>query len=413
MQEKATIPLWRNGGFLKLWIGATVSLFGDQITNLAVPVLALTVLHVSAGQLGLLIAAEAAPILIVGLLAGVWVDRFHRRFIMVSADIGRAFLLVLVPIAAWLGILTFWLLVVVSFGTGMLSVFFSVANQSFLPTLLSREDELLEGNARLALSESVAQVGGPTLAGLLLQIVATPLAILLDSVSFLWSAVWLAFIKVPEPIPAGTKRTQFWQDLFTGIQFVFTHPILRALGACTATGTLFAAWITTVLLVYILRELHASAFILGMVFAAGNIGALAGAPLARPVTQKFGRRRTLFFGPLLASSGALFLLGAHGPMLVAVSCIVLFQLLGRFGITIYSINQATLRQQETPRELRGRMNAAMRMFYLGGMSIGALLGGYLAQTFGLWPALILGACGYLLPVLWLWFSPVRHLNRYL
>jgi MFS family permease len=411
MQEKATIRLWRNGDFLKLWIGATVSLFGDQITDLAVPVLALVLLHVSAGQLGLLTAAEAAPILVVGLLAGVWVDRFHRRFIMVSADIGRAFLLVLVPIAAWLGILTFWLLVVVGFGAGVLSVFFSVANQSFLPTLLPQEDELLEGNARIALSESVAQVGGPTLAGLLLQIVAAPLAILLDSVSFLWSAAWLASIKVPEPVPSGTKRTQFWQDLFTGIRFVFTNPLLRALGACTATGSLFAVWITTVLLVYILRELHASAFILGIVFAAGNIGALAGAPLARPITRKFGRRKTLFFGPLLASCGALFLFGAHGPVLVAVFCIVLFQLLGRFGITVYSINQATLRQQETPRELRGRMNAAMRMFYLGVMPIGALLGGYLAQAFGLWPALVLGACGFLLPVVWLWFSPVRHLNR--
>jgi MFS family permease len=408
MMRTQSVSLWRHPNFLKLWVGQSVSLFGDQITLLAVPLVAVVTLHVPAAQLGILGAMETAPILVLGLMAGVWVDRLPRRPLLIGADLGRAVLLLLIPLAAWLGLLHMLLLYVVAFGVGTLSVFFGVAYQAFLPTLLPRE-QLIEGNSKLEISRSGAQVAGPAIAGFLVQLVTAPLAILLDAGSFLWSALCVSLIRAPEPAPPPRREQQhLWVEMVTGLRFVLGNPILRAIAGCTGTANLFGNVITTILVLYVVRDLGATAGLLGIIFASSNVGFLFGATLARRIATRFGLGRTLVGAPILASIGALLIPFARGPLVLAVPLLIGAQFLGSLGGTIYSINQLTLRQTITPERLQGRMSASMRFVVIGAMPIGALLGGILGQAIGLWPTLVVGAAGRLLPVLWVWFSPIRH-----
>ena len=196
--------------------------------------------------------------------------------------------------------------------------------------------------------------------------------------------------------------------MVTGLRFVFGNPILRAIAGCTGTANLFGNVITTILVLYVVRDLGATAGLLGIIFASSNLGFLFGATLARRLATRFGLGRTLVGAPILASIGALLIPLARGPLMLAVPLLIAAQFLGSLGGTIYSINQLTLRQTMTPERLQGRMNASMRFIVIGAMPLGALLGGVLGQTIGLWPTLVVGAAGRLLPVLWVWFSPVRH-----
>ncbi|WP_052890135.1 MFS transporter [Thermogemmatispora carboxidivorans] len=406
--QAQNVSLWRHPNFLKLWIGQSVSLFGDQITLLAVPLVAVVTLHVPAAQLGFLGATETAPILVLGLMAGVWVDRLPRRLLLIGADLGRAVLLLLIPLAAWLGLLHMLILYIVAFGVGTLSVFFGVAYQAFLPTLLPRE-QLIEGNSKLEISRSGSQVAGPAIAGFLMQFVTPPFAILLDAGSFLWSALCVSLIRAQEPGPPPRREQRhLWAEMMIGLRFVFGNPILRAIAGCTGTANLFGSVITTILVLYLVRDLGATAGLLGIISASSNLGFLFGATLARRTATRFGLGRTLVGAPILASIGALLIPLARGPLMLAVPLLIGAQFLGSLGGTIYSINQLTLRQTITPERLQGRMSASMRFIVIGAMPIGALLGGMLGQTIGLWPTLVVGAAGRLLPVLWVWFSPIRH-----
>lgn len=402
--------LWRQPDFLKLWAGETVSLFGSQITFLALPLTAVLVLHATPSQMGFLTAIEFLPFLLLSLFAGVWVDRLRRRPILVLADIGRAFLLGSIPTAYFMNVLSIEYLYVVGLFTGIMTVFFDVAYQSYLPALVER-DQLVEGNGKLEVSRSVAQIAGPGLAGTLVQIVSAPIAIVLDAISFALSAFFIGLIRKPEPVEAKrVERRSVWKEIGEGLGVVFGNRLLRSIAGCTSTSNLFSNIGGTVLTLYMINELKLEPAIIGLVFAAGSVGALLGAFLAGWSARTFG------LGPTIVGSAALgvgnFLLPlASGSAWLSVPLLIGGFFMISISGTVYNINQVSLRQAITPHRLQGRMNASMRFVVWGTMPIGSVIGGFLGEIIGLRPTLYVAAIGGTLAFLWVYLSPVRKLRE--
>ncbi|MDQ6601536.1 MAG: MFS transporter, partial [Chloroflexota bacterium] len=265
--------LWRHADFLKLWAGQTVSQFGSQVTVLALPLTAALTLHANAANMGFLAAASTAPFLVFGLFAGVWVDRLRRRPILILADIARFALLALIPVLALLGALTLVDLYVIAFLVGILTLFFEVAYQSFLPAVVGRA-QLVDGNSKLETTRSAAQIAGPGAAGALVQLVTAPVAIAVDAASFLVSVLFLGLIRTPEPSPARTMaRRRVWAELNEGLRAVLDDPILRATMGSAGTVNMFGSLLFAVFVLYALR-LGIGAGLLGVIFAVGNLGYL-------------------------------------------------------------------------------------------------------------------------------------------
>src|SRR5690349_3562034 len=221
--------LWNNPDFVKLWLGQTVSQFGSGITGIALPLTAVLLLAATPAQMGILGALDGIAVLVIGLLAGVWVDRVRRRPLMIATDLGRAFILSTIPLAALLGVLHIWQLYIVAAFAGILTVIFTVASPAYLPSLIP-QDSLIEGNSKLGISDALAEIGGPAVAGPLVQLLTAPFAILFDAFSFLFSACCLALIRKPEPHPATSElKTSIWSDLIEGLRLVFKNPLLRSL----------------------------------------------------------------------------------------------------------------------------------------------------------------------------------------
>lgn len=392
--------LWRHAGFLTLWAGQTVSLFGSRITLLALPLTAVLALHASAAQMGLLAAAGSAPWLIVGLPAGVWVDRLRRRPLMVAADLGRALLLFSVPLAAWLGRLHLEQLYLVQFLVGVLTVVFDVAYQSWLPSLVPSE-HLVEGNSKLEMSDSVAQIAGPGLGGVLVQVLTAPVAILADALSFLVSALLLSSIRTHEAAPPRADRGSMRREIAEGLRLVLGNPLLRALAGSSATFNLFDSVLFSVYVLYMVRALGLSAGAIGLVFGLGGVGGLLGALLVGPITRRVGLGRTLTAAVILAALAEILIAAAGGPALVAASILTGAEAIVEFGAVIFAINAVTLRQTRTPEQLLGRVNATSRFATWGVGPVGALLGGALGQAVGLRQTVLLAGLGTLLAFPWL------------
>ncbi len=404
--------LWRSPDFVKLWVGETISLFGSQISGLALPLVAVLVLNASPAQMGLLGAIEFAPFLLFSLFAGIWVDRLPRRPILIVGDIGRAVLLGSVPVAAWYGLLGMPYLYVVGFLVGVLTVFFDVAYQSYLPALV-RRDQLVEGNAKLEVSRSVAQIAGPPAAGGLVALLTAPIAVLVDAISFLLSAVAIGLIRVREPaIERDRKQSNIWREIREGLAVVFGNRLLCAIAGCTATTNLFGNVMGAVFMLYVVRELGLAPEMIGVVFGVGSAGALVGALFAGWAARRWGLGRTIIGSAALAGIGALFTPLASGPATVAIPMLIVGQLIATLSTPVYNINQVSLRQAITPHHLQGRMNASMRFLVWGSIPIGALLGGLLGEWIGLRPTLVVGAVGMLLAVSSVFFSPVRTLQEH-
>ena len=385
--------LHRNRDFVRLWAGQTISQVGSQITLLALPLVAIRTLRANAFELGVLAAAETIPFLLIGLPAGVWVDRWRRRPVLVVADVGRAVVLVSVPVAFVLDALTMAQLYAVAVLTGVFTVFFDVAYQSYLPALV-RRDELVEGNSRLELSRSGAQVVGPGLAGMLVHLLRAPMAIAADSVSFAFSALFIARIGADEDEPApadevgpGTMR----RGIAEGLRYVFRHPLLARIAACTALFNLFSALGMAVFLLYAVRRLGISPAVVGIVFSLGSIGFVVGSIVAQPVGRRLG------IGPALvlaaAVQGGAFLLVPLAPADAAVPFFVAAFALETCAAPVYNITQISLRQTITPIRMQGRMNATMRFVVWGTLPLGSLLGGVLGEVVGLRTTLWISAVG--------------------
>lgn len=398
--------LWQHRDFRRLWAGHTVSQIGSQITFLALPLTAVLALDATPVQMGFLAAALSLPALVVGLFVGVWVDRLRRRPLLIAADIGRALLLLGVPIAVILDVLTIEHLYVTAFLIGFLTLLFDVAYRSYLPSLVSR-DRLVEGNSKLELSRSAAEIAGPGLAGGLVQIVTAPMALFVDAVSFLLSAIFLGAIDAPEAAtPVRDPNRRVWRDIADGLRLVFGTPALRALAGCAATVGFFNAVLEAVLILYVVQELGLSPGLIGLIFAAGNVGFLVGALVPSRLTTWIGLGPTLGIGLLTIGLGDLLVPLAGGPHLLILLLLASAQFMFGAGYVVFNVNQVSLRQALTPDRLQGRMNATLSFMLHGVVPAGAILGGILGTTFGLRSTLIIAALGEIVAILWIVLGPL-------
>jgi len=405
--------LWRHGDFLRLWTGETISQFGSQISQLAIPLTAILVLDATAFEVAALTTVEFLPFIIFTLPAGVWVDRMRRRPILIAGDVVRALLLGSIPIAYVLDALTLGQLFVVGFLFGICTVFFDVAYQSYLPSLVER-NQIIEGNSKLEITRSAAQIGGPGLGGVLIQVFTAPYAVLLDAVSFAASALAIFRIRAVEETPptverSDGKKSSMWTELKEGLRFVLSNPNLRAQAGCTSTSNFFSSVSFSIILVYAVRELDLSPGLIGFVFSLGALGGLAAALTATRISSRFGIGPTTivmaaFFGPTMI----LYAVAPSGN--AAVPLLVTAQLIFGFTVVVYNIVQVSYRQAICPPRLQGRMNSVMRFIVWGTIPLGTLTGGALASWIGLRATIVVGAIGGGSAVLWIVFSPQRHLR---
>jgi MFS family permease len=403
--------LWGHADFLKLWTGQSISEFGSQVSGLAIPWLAAVGLHASPLQFSLLGVLGFLPFILFALPAGVWVDRLRRRPILIVGDASRAVLLAVIPVLWALDLLQMWHLLAISFIVGVLTVFFDVAYQSYLPSLVDRE-QLVDGNAKLQLTVSTAQVAGPGLAGALIAAITAPYAIVLDAVSFVVSTAFLLRIRRPEILPErseGAPKPKMLPELKEGLAFVVRHPHLRAIAACTGSSNFFGAIGFTIALLYLVRTLHLSSFEVGLYFAMFGAGSIVGALAANPVQRALGVGRAIVLPallfPVFSFTVPLAPKGFPLPILIAGA------LVGGYSQVAYNITQVSLRQAITPERLQGRMNASMRWIVWGTLPLGQLAGGAIATASTLKTALWVSAIGSVFTFLPVLLSPVRGIQE--
>ena len=405
--------LWRHPDFLKLWSAETVSQFGTQVSLLAIPLTAVIVLDATAFEVSVLATVEFLPFLLFTLPAGVWVDRLRRRPILIAGDLGRAALLASVPATYLTGHLTLTQLYLVGFGTGICTVFFDVAYQSYLPSLVERE-QIVEGNSKLEISRSAAQIAGPGFGGLLVQALTAPYAILADAVSFLGSGSFIFWIRRQEEWRSAKTQASdkpgLWRELKEGLRFVLGNPNLRAQAGCTATSNFFTQFVFAIGIVFLVRVVGLSPGVIGLSFSLGSVGSLVAALTATRISSRFGIGPTTIATGLLWGPATLLLaLAPEGN--AAIPFVVSGLLLIGFAVVVYNIVQVSYRQAICPPRLQGRMNSVMRFMVWGTIPLGSLTGGVLASTLGLRQTMVVGAIGSALAVLWIVFSPQRHLRE--
>jgi MFS family permease len=402
------VSLARNPDFTRLWVGQTVSVFGSLITRTALPFTAVLFLRATPLQMAWLAAADLIAGFAVGLVAGVWVDRLPRRPLLIATDIARALLVLLVPLAAWLGWLRVELLYAVAVLTGALSTLFEIAYTSYLPTLIEK-DQLLEGNGKLTATASAAEFFAFGISGWLVQLLSAPFALVIDAATFVVSAVSLALIRKEETPPGARGATHdpdaappesFWREASAGLRLVATHPELRAL----ALGQWALEWgmsvFGTVFLLYTTRTLLLAPGVQGMIFALGGLTSLVGAAFAERIARRYGLGRSLVVALLVVVAGAIAVPLAPDASLFGIALLVVNQVLTDPAWTVYEIGHTTLRQTLADDHLQGRVNATFRAGGLLAMLAGTFLGGWLGERIGLRETLYAGiALASLAPVL--------------
>jgi MFS family permease len=447
--------LFGHPNYRKLWTAATVSLFGTQVSQIAIPFIAAVVLKASPGEVGLLTTIEFLPFIFFTLPAGVWVDRFRKQRILVIGDLGRALFLVSIPIAYAFNGLTIWQLYLVGFVNGVMTVFFDVADQSFLPTILER-DELVEGNSKLQISQSSAQILGQPVGGGLVALLTAPVAVLVDAASYVGSALLILWIRVagreaaatptasPTPDPtagtteegatgavsapsiaaealaadeAGPAATEPESDdegmrrqIMAGLRYIGHHRFLANIAASTATSNLFSNIAFAIFPVYLYVTLGLSPATVGAIGGIGGAGVLVGALIASRIPKLFGVGPTIVgsiglggvFGLLVPLAPA----GDLAPVFLAASFFA-----GSAASVVYNVNQVSLRQAITPERFLGRMNATMRFLVWGTIPIGSLIGAGLSEVIGVHTTIWVGSILGLLAFLPVFLSPVRSLRE--
>lgn len=401
-----TGSLFRHRDFRRLWLGESVSAVGSQITLLALPLLAVLVLDASPLDLGLLTAAGLAPWVLFALFVGVWIDRLrHLRPLLIATDLGRAALIASIPLVALFGAVRLPQLYVVAFLAGTLTLVFNVAYVSYLPTLIER-DRLVDANGKLQASQAAAQIAGPSLAGLLVQVLTAPIALVFDAASFVVSAVCLAVIRHPEAERTPTTDGSLWKDLRTGLGFVVHDPLQRASAGAAATLNFFGLGQLAIVVLFATRYLALDPGAIGLAFALGSIGALAGAIAASSVAARYGTARAIRASMLVFPVGlALVPLAAFaGPGLPAAAVLAASELVSGVAVSIFDVTLSGLRQAETPHALMGRASGAMSFITQSAKPLGALFAGLLAQAIGVEPTLWITALGGLLVLPWVVFG---------
>jgi MFS family permease len=400
--------LLRHHDFRHLCAANAISKVGTGISNLAMPLLAVITLHGSTFEVSMLNTLQTVAYLLIGLQAGAWCDRMRCRPVLVVADLGRAIALGSIPFAAAFGVVTIWQLYIVIFVTGILTVFFDVAHQSYLPHLVQRED-LIEGNAKLRASISVSALAAPSLAGYLVQRFTAPIAVLVDALSYLWSAAWLRTIRSREADPPQHAEWNLRREILEGTRLVFGNPILRAIGLNNAMTSLCQAAYMAIVVVFLVREVHLSPSTIGLLGSLSLVGSLVGAMLARCLVTKVGAGPVLWITALI--NGLAFLcypLTGSGWRLVFY---VAAGFVTSACLIVVVVVQVSVQQTLCPDHLLGRMNATINFLYWGAAPVGSLLAGVVAEAIGLRPTLWLAAVGMLLAAGWLIVSPLPSVHQ--
>ena len=401
--------LLRQPDFKKLLAGQTVSVFGTMLTRIALPLTALLTLDSSPLEQGFLQAIQAAPVLVAGLLAGVWVDRLRRRPVMITADLARAVLLLSIPASAFAGALTMGQLYIVAATTAVFTTLFQAAYPAYLPALVGREN-VVEGNAKLAAGASISEMAGFAAAGALVQFLSGPLAVLVDAVTFIVSALSLKWIRTPEPKPQPRAlRDSAIREAAEGLTVVWRDPTLRALIACSTTIRLAGGAFGAMYMLFAVRDLHLSPTAAGIIAGCGGLGSLAGSMLASPALRHLGAKATLIVGFALGGAFQGLVPLAHGTAFAAGLYLLGAQVIGDGLMTMAFVNDMSLRQSLVPDRLLGRVSATANVLGVAAMPVGALAGGIIGQLASPRVALAAASICFSLAALWVIVAPIRTL----
>lgn len=397
-------PLWRDRRFATYWAGQGISQFGDRITELALPLIAVTTLHASAPTVGLLTAAVWAPN-ILSLFIGSWVDhQLRKKRLLIVADVLRAVVLLSLPLAHWFGVVTMGQLVAVALLAGLGQVLYQTAYPSFFVSLV-RRDQFVEANGLLSSTRSVSFVGGPALAGGLIQVFTAPVALVLDALSFVVSALLIGRVKVPDR-PVDEAEDGLLRRARDGMRLVLRHPYLRASLACVTTINFFNFVAAALLILFASRELGLSAGGIGLALGVGATGGVLGAVLAGRVTRRLGVGRTICVGAVLFSAPVALLPLAGGSLWMRMGVLGLVEFISGFGVMLLDVPLNALQTAVTPDEIRSRVVGAFSSINYGIRPVGAVLGGFLGEWIGIAPTMVLAAAGGTLSILWLMGSPI-------
>ena len=403
-------PLLRHRGFRLLWLGRTVSLFGSEVTAYVLPLLAVITLHATPAQAAVLRALEYAPALLVGLLAGAWVDRLRRRPLLIATDLLQASLLLALPLGytahllhiASLGI------IVVALSVGGAVAF--PAATAFLPAVVTRA-ELIEANSALSTSGSLAQILGPGLAGGLVQLLTAPFAVAIDALSFLISALALARVRTIERAPVSAAHSpRLWEDIREGMQALIGNRYLRAFVLSSATLDLFWNALMAVYFIYVTRDLRLPPLAFGLIFGIGSIGAFAGSVAAARITRRLGLGPAIVVAQLVLGAGGLLIAVAVRFPMAALPLLTAAEAMQGGANAVYGIACGSVMQAVTPDRLRGRVAASRRVLGLAAVVVGSLIGGVLGEQVGVSRTMIVGAVGGTLAFVWLVVSPLPRLR---
>ncbi|PZS34197.1 MAG: MFS transporter [Pseudonocardiales bacterium] len=381
--------LWHNTDFVRFWAGEGLSMFGSQVTNMALPLTAVIVFDASSEQVGLLRFAQMVPYLFLALAFGVWVDRGRRKPVMMLANGARLVLIASVPVLSHYHLLSIDELLLIAGVIGIFSVLFDVSWMSYVPTLVRSSRHYVDANQKLGVTQSTTDVAGPGAAGVLIGWLGPTTALLLDAVSYLASLTSLVSIRTVEPPAPPVERRSFGRELVEGVRWVFGHRVLRPLAMLAPFTNFSLTCISTLFLLYGLRAHHLSPAAIGLVFSASSIGALLGALLSKrlmrrcPVGPLYGcALACLYAAPLLIPL-------AGGPRPLIIALFILSLVLSYFGSGLSNVIQLSLRQTCTPTSMMGRMSAAFRTLLFGGGALGGLCAGLLGGALGLHAALVL------------------------
>ncbi|MCC6751156.1 MAG: MFS transporter [Deltaproteobacteria bacterium] len=401
--------LWRHRDFLCLWSAQITSLLGSEFSRVALPLIAVTVLGASPLAMGLLAAIATAPNLLFSLPAGAWVDRQRRRPLLITGDLIRAVVLLAVPISLWTGHASITLLGVVGFIVGTCSVLFDVSYQAYLPSLLDKS-QLLEGNSKLELARSVTQMGGPGLAGLVVQLVSAPAAVLIDAISFLLSGIFIGTMKHREPTrDAGAQKRPLKQDILEGLSFVRRHECLFPLAVYTGISNFLYGGIMALYMLYMTRDLQLTPMGVGLVFGSIGVGTLFAAMLIRPTRERLGLGGAVVASALGTGIAGLLVVFARPGF--ALPLMMSSEALGSLAVVVGIIASSTLRQSVTPPEMQGRVAATMRLILVGTAPLGGVAAGLLGEALGVRQAITILAVANVFPFLWLLRAPVLAAGR--
>lgn len=401
--------LWLHTEFRKLWGGQGISLIGHRVMFFALQLTAVVVLEATPFQMGIVIAMQGVPA-IFGIFLGAWSDRRRRLPIIIGVDVGRSLLLLVIPFAYLLDVLTIELLYFVAFGIGSMSMLFQIAYRSLLPSVVERE-ELVEANSKLELATSGSVAIGPAIGGVLVQAFAAPFALIFSSFSFAISAVLFRWMKIDERrMLADEGPGSSGGAIRDGLRYFRSNKLLIGIAFSTINVVLFWSVAGAVWTLYFIRELEINPGLLGVIFAMGSIGLVFGSVITSRYAAKFGVGRLMAIGLLVNAVGAITVPLIAGPMFVIVSVVIVAQIAVDAGIVMFNIQMVSLRQAITPDHLQGRLTSIFVVLSRVSLPIGGLLGGVLGETIGLRNTLFVAAIGIGVAAGWLIYFGVWRVH---